>query len=143
MLPNQYVTTHFNKHTLTLFFHSQLNTVRQYVPLASFVVALGEPALDALRNYVKANPGSAIHAFKALQALIDWKFMKPVLLVMAQPRPKPSDLAQAISKASYNMWLNWHLCHPDLGDEVHPLRSMFICHISQCTMYHPILRNSW
>lgn len=106
------------------FSSSQSNTVRQYVPLATFIVAWGEPALDALRAFVASNKGVAVHAFKPLQGLLDWGFMKNIIGVLAQPRCNPSVLAAAVSKLVKQMWMTWHMTHPALTTEVHPDRSM-------------------
>lgn len=98
--------------------------MRQYIPLATFVMAWGTEALSALTTFVKNNPTVGAFTFRPLQGLIDWRFMKSVITAISQPKANVHHMSQAISKAVKMMWIHWHTHHPHLTNEIHADRSM-------------------
>ena len=115
--------------------------MRQYIPLSTFILAWGEPALRALGHFMELHPNVAVFTFKPLQGLLDWQYMKPIIGVLAGPKVTVSHVSSAISKACRSMWLHWHVCHPGITNEVHPDRSMIPPYVSTVTNLLVLHRN--
>ena len=101
----------------------QYNTVRQWLPVANFVLYWGDRGLDAVQSFEKAEKGGVkIHTFHKLQAVVDPYFLEDVMTAMKAPRPSVGIVSAALMKCAKKQWYTWQVMSPD--QPVHPERSM-------------------
>lgn len=80
-------------------------TVRQWAPVAVFVLHFGERALKALREFERRQKaGVTLNTLNKMRAVMDPAFLEDVIAVLASPKSTLAHVSSCVSKCAKVQW---------------------------------------